>query len=198
MTIPAPPRSKDATEALAALDRRAFLRLAGVVVGAGLLPTGCGDLPVALTAPADRSLAVLTPRGFATFQAFAMRLVGPRVRAGIVAGTLAPAAAADAWIARQPAIGGALGQGLALLEWGTWPLLPKWRPFSGLEGPEQDRVLADLAASSWGWKRDLFRGLKSLVAVVVYGDPAVRGLLDLPAPFDAEGVRRAMAPFEEG
>lgn len=197
MTTLDPLQSQDATEALASLDRRAFLRLAGVVVGAGLLPTGCGDLPVALTPPAGRPLAILTPRGFATFQAFAMRLVGPRVRAGIAAGTLAPASSAEAWIARQPALGAALGQGLALLEWGPWPLLPKWRPFSGLDGREQDRVLADLATSSWGWKRDLFRGLKSLAAVVVYGDPAVRGLLDLPPPFDAEGVRRAMTPFEE-
>lgn len=196
MRGPAPPASPEAAEALASLDRRTFLRFAGVVVGAGLLPTGCGGLPAELTPPADRPLAVLTPRGFASFQAFAMRLAGPRVRAGIAAGALDPASAADAWIARQPALGAALGQGLALLEWGLWPLLPKWRPFSALDGRGQDRVLADLAASSWGWKRDLYRGLKSLASVVVYGDPAVRRLLDFPAPFDAEGVRRAMAPFD--
>lgn len=197
MTGPPPPASHEAAEALASLDRRTFLRLAGVVVGAGLLPTGCGGIPAELTPPADRPLAMLTPRGFASFQAFAMRLAGPRVRAGIAAGALDPASAADAWIARQPALGAALGQGLALLEWGIWPLLPKWRPFSVLDGRGQDRVLADLAASSWGWKRDLYRGLKSLASVVVYGDPAVRGLLDFPAPFDAEGVQRAMAPFDE-
>ncbi len=187
----------EAVEALAALDRRTFLRLAGVVVGAGLLPTGCGSLPAELTPPADRPLAMLTPRGYASFQAFSMRFAGPRVRSGIAAGNLDPAAAADAWIARQPALGATLGQGLTLLEWGVWPILPKWRPFSALDGRAQDHVLADLAASSWGWKRDLYRGLGSLASVIVFGDPAVRALLDFPLPFDAAGVQRAMAPFEE-
>lgn len=197
MTGRAPRTSLEAAEALAPLDRRTFLRLAGFVVGYGLLPTGCGGLPSALIPPADRPLAMLTPRGYATFQAFAMQLAGPRVAAGIADGTLAPASAADAWIARQPALGAALGQGLALLEWGVWPLLPKWRPFSALTERGRDRVLADLASSSWGWKRDLYRGLKSLASVVLYTDPSVRGLLALPAPFDAQGVQLAMAPFED-
>ena len=195
MTGPTLPASQEAAEAFASLDRRTFLRLAGVVLGSALLPTGCGGLPAELTPRADRPLAMLTPRGYASFQAFAMRFAGPRVRSGIAAGKLDPAAAADAWIARQPALGAALGQGLALLEWGVWPILPKWRPFSALDGRGQDHVLADLAASSWAWKRDLYRGLGSLASVVVFGDPALRALLDFPLPFDAAGVQRAMAPF---
>src|SRR5690606_7934629 len=125
----------------AALDRRGLLRAAGVLAAAGLLPTGCGGVPPALAPPPGRVLHALSTRGYATFQAFAMRLAGPRGAAAIAGGSLDPAGAADGWVARLPALGDALGQGLALLEWGVWPLLPKLRPFTSLDPVGQDRVM---------------------------------------------------------
>lgn len=184
--------------ALAPLDRRGFLRLAGAIAATGLLPSGCGAVPASLAPPPDRVLAVLTPRAYATFQAFSMRLVGPRLGAEIAARGLDPAGVADAWVARQPALGAVLGQGLAVLEWSVWPLLPKWRPFTALAGEGQDRVVKDLLASRWDWKRDLYRGLESLATLAVYSDPAARALIGDPGPFDAEGIRLAMTPLDEG
>jgi hypothetical protein len=192
------PGSQEATrEALARLDRRGFLRLAGGLAAAGLLPTGCGGepwrVPAALAPPGDLRLESLSPRGYATFQAFAMRLAGPSAAAAIAARELDPAAAADRWVARLPARGGALGKGLAALEWGVWPLLPKWRPFTALDGVAQDQVIEDLSRSRMDAKRDLYRGLKSLATLVVYTDPAARAWIGHPGPFDAAGIRAAMA-----
>lgn len=188
--------SQEARTALARLDRRAFLRLAGGLVAAGLLPSGCGDVSghgaVVLAPPNDLRLQALSPRGYATFQAFAMRLAGPRAAAAIAAKALDPAAAADRWVARLPALAGALGDGLALLEWGVWPLLPKLRPFTNLEVAEQDQVIDDLMRSRLNLKRDLHRGLKSLATLVVYSDPASRAWVGHPGPFDAAGIRAAM------
>ena len=69
---PAPPGW---SQALARLDRRGFLRLAGGMAAAGLLPTGCGGVPPELAPPAD--LRILSPRGYATLNAAAVRLLGP-------------------------------------------------------------------------------------------------------------------------
>src|SRR5690606_7624895 len=127
-------------------------------------------------------------RGYATFQAFAMRLAGPRGAAAIAGGSLDPAGAADAWVARLPALGDALGQGLALLEWGVWPLLPKLRPFTSLDPVGQDRVMADLLRSRMVLKRDLYKGLKSLATLTLYAAPAARPLVGFPGPFDGPGI----------
>jgi len=189
--------ARDAEAALAALDRRAFLRLAGALAAAGLLPAGCGGVPPALAPPPGRALRALSPRGYATFQAFAMRLAGPRVAAAVEARVLDPAGAADAWVARLPALGTALGQGLALLEWGVWPVLPKLGTFTGLAPEEQDRVIGNLQQSRFDVKRDLYRGLKSLATLVVYAAPATRPLVGFPGPFDAAGIAIAMSDLEE-
>lgn len=184
--------SRKAERALAGLDRRAFLRLAGGVTALGVLPAGCDGIPAGLLPLPGGALRVLSARAYATFQAFSLRLVGPALAAQIVGRELDPAAAADAWLARLPALGPVVGQGLALLEWAPWPLLPKLRPFTGLGGSGQDRVIEDLLRSRLDLKRDLYKGLKSLVTLGVYAQPAARVQLGHPGPFSAEGIRAAM------
>jgi hypothetical protein len=182
---------------LARLDRRGFLRLAGAIAATGVLPTGCADPAPELRPPPDAVLGVLSPRAYATFQAVALRQVGPRgaevIRAGIRSGRLDPARDADAWIARVPALAGPLQQGLWLLEWGISPLVAKWRPFTALDGAAQDRVLEDLMRSRLDLKRDLFKGLKSLVMLTFYSNAASREVSGHPGPFDAAGIALAMA-----
>jgi hypothetical protein len=191
------PEPHDVEQALAALDRRAFLRLAGGLAAAGLLPAGCGGVPPALAPPPGHALRALSPRGYATFQAYAMRLLGPRVAAAITAGELDAAGAADAWVARQPALAAVLGRGLVLLEWGVWPLLPKGAPFTALDLAGQDRVIENLQRSRLSLKRDLYKGLKSLASLAVYTQPAAHRLVGYPGPFAAAGIAAAMADFEE-
>jgi hypothetical protein len=188
----------EARSALRALDRRAFLRLAGAAAAAGLLPAGCGGAPAELLPAPDLVLRRLSPRGYATFQAAALRLVGPVGAASIRAGTLDPARAADRWLDRQPDLADALGQALAFLEWAVPPLLGKWRPFTRLPGPAQDRVLDELMRSRLDVKRDVFKGLRSLVCVVFYGDPAGAAGTGYPGPFGGggSGIRDAMEPLE--
>lgn len=178
------------------LDRRGFLRLAGIAAAAGVFPTGCGGLPEALAPPAGLRLGVLSPRGYATFRAVAMRLVGPRGVEAIRTGRSDPARAADQWALRVPALAGPLAQGLWVLEWGVAPLVPKWRPFTALDGVAQDRVLEDLMRSRLDLKRDLFKGLRSLALLTFYSDPANRPALGHPGPLDAAGIATAMADFD--
>jgi hypothetical protein len=179
-------------EAFAGLDRRGFLRLAGVAAASGLVPTGCGGVPAGLAPPPDLVLGVLSPRAYATFQAVAMRCVGPRGAEAIQTRRIDPARAADLWVARLPALAGPLVQGLWLLEWGVAPLVAKWRPFTALDGAGQDRVLEDLMRSRLDLKRDLFKGLKSLSMLVTYSAPESRTLVGYPGPFDAAGIDAAM------
>jgi hypothetical protein len=185
-----------AAEAFARLDRRGFLRLAGIALGAGLLPSGCGGVPADLQPPPGLALASFSPRGYATFRAVAMRMVGPLGAAAIRAGTCDPARAADQWARRVPALAGPLVQGLWLLEWGVAPLVAKWRPFTALDGAAQDRVLEDLMRSRLDAKRDLFKGVRSLALLAYYADPASRAAIGHPGPFDATGIATAMADLD--
>ena len=191
MTAPSAPPAAIA-EPLARLDRRGFLRLAGAVAATGLLPAGCDGVPPALKPDDPATLQVLSPRAYATFQAVAMRCVGPRGAEAIAARRIDPARAADLWVARLPALVGPLVQGLWLLEWGVAPLVAKWRPFTALDGTGQDRVLEDLMRSRLDLKRDLFKGLKSLSMLVTYSTPASRTLDGYPGPLDAAGIAAAM------
>ena len=189
----APPElPPEVAEPFARLDRRTFLRLAGAAAAAGVLPTGCGGVPAQLNPPPDLHLQVLSPRAYATFQALAMRCVGPRGAEAIRARRIDPARAADSWVARLPALAGPLTQGLAVLEWGIAPLVAKWRPFTALDGARQDGVLEDLMRSRLDLKRDLFKGMKSLAMLVTYSDPASRAWDGYPGPFDAAGITAAM------
>lgn len=172
----------------AALERRAFLRLAGSLAAAGLVPSGCAGVPDALAPPPATALAVLTPRAYATFTAAAMRLVGPTGGGLIAARTVDVGRTADALLARTPALAGPLAQALAVLEFGVWPLLAKVRPFTALDGVAQDAVLDDLVRSRLDLKRQLVGGVRSLALLVFYGDPASRAVSGYPGPFGSAAV----------
>ena len=188
---------REVVAALAPLDRRGFLRLAGGLAALGLTPTGCGGVPRELAPPAQLELRVLSPRGYATFQASAMRLVGPRGAEAIRSGRIDPAAAADAWVARLAGLGATLTQGLWLLEFGVHPIVAKWQPFTALDGPQQDAVFQNLMQSRWDVKRDLFKGLKSLAMLTFYAQPASRAETGYPGPFDRVGIATAMSDLPE-
>ena len=199
MTDPAIRRElpEEVRATLGRLDRRGFLRLAGGIAAAGILPAGCADQTAEYLRPvADASLGVLSPRAYATFQSVAMRCVGPRGAEAIRARRIDPARAADAWVARVPALAGPLLQGLWVLEWGVYPLVAKWRPFTALDGARQDRVLEDLMRSRLDLKRDLFKGMKSLAMLTFYSDPAAQAAVGHPGPFDASGIEVAMADLD--
>ena len=181
----------------ARLDRRGFLRLSALLAGAGLLPTGCRGAPDDLLPPEGVTLARFSPRGYATFQAVAMRMVGPIGSAAIRARRIDPARAADLWAERVPALAGPLVQGLGVLEWGIAPLVAKWRPFTVLDGAAQDRVLEDLMHSRLDLKRDLFRGLRSLALLTYYSDANARAGLGHPGSFDAAGIATAMSDLPD-
>lgn len=178
---------------LAKLDRRAFLRLAGAAAALGLLPVACGEG----IAP-GLELRRLSPRAYATFNAAASRIVGPRGAELIRAGAVDPALAADAFVDRNPALGASIGAALALLEWAPWPLVPKLLPFTALEGVAQDRVLDALMRSRIDLLRDVFKGVKSLAALVFYANPATRGLTGFPGPFGSAEVPIAAAMVASG
>lgn len=172
----------------AALERRAFLRLAGSLAAAGLVPSGCTGVPEALAPPPATPLAVLTPRAYATFTAAAMRLVGPTGGALIAERTVDVGRTADVLLARTPALAGPLAQALAVLEFGVWPLVAKVRPFTALDGAGQDAVLDDLVRSRLDLKRQLVGGVRSLALLAFYGDPASRVVSGYPGPFGSEAV----------
>ena len=173
----------DLQRAAAALDRRAFLKAAGAVAAAGLLPAGCGGVPDLLAPPPDLRLAALSRRAYATVNAVGARIVGPQGAALIERRTVDVGALADQLLARNPVLAGLLSQGLAVLEFGVWPLVAKFRPFTSLSAEAQDRVLADLAGSHFETKRELFGAVRALVFSTFYGAPATRLLSGYPGPF---------------
>jgi len=183
-----PSAAADLSRAAATLDRRAFLRLAAVATAAGLLPSGCGNVPAALAPSPDRELAVLSPRAYATFTAVALRVVGPAGAELIATRAIDAGAAADAWLARTPALATPITQGLAVLEFGVWPLLSKARTFTALDGDARDRVLDDLMRSRLDIKAALFPGLRALSLLTFYSSPASRMLTGYPGPFGNERV----------
>jgi hypothetical protein len=182
-----------AQASLARLDRRTFLRAAGVVLGAGVLPTGCGGVPPEIQPPPGVTLARFSARGYATFQAVAMRMVGPQGAEAIRARQIDPAHAADQWAVRMPALAGPLLQGLGLVEWGVVPLVAKWRPFTALDGAAQDAVLEDLMRSRLDLKRDLFKGLRSLAMLGFYSNARARTAVGHPGALAAAGITLAMS-----
>jgi hypothetical protein len=184
----------DFAAALRPLSRRSFLRLAGAAAAAGLLPTGCGGERAAwLRPPAGTVLNHLSERGYAVLAAATARMVGGTGAEWIAEGRIAPAATADAWLDATPDLAGPLGQGLLLLEFAVFPLLPKLRPFTALPATGQCGVLADLSGSEIGWKRELFKGVRSIAFLTFYSDPAVRPLIGHPGPFGRGPVRIADA-----
>jgi hypothetical protein len=180
--------SADLVRATSVLDRRGFLRVAGLAATAGVLPGGCGGIPETLAPAPGVPLAVLRPRDYATFTAAAMRIVGADGAELIRRRSVDVGQLADGFLARSPTLAGPLGQALVLLEFGIWPLLAKVRPFTSLTGRSQDAVLADLAASRLALKRALFVGVRALVLATFYGSPPSRALSGYPGPFGLGAV----------
>ena len=181
-----------AADAIRTMDRRGFLRLAAASALLGSAGCRASGVPRALAPPADLELRALSPRAYATFRVAAMRLVGPHGGDAIAARRIDPAAAADAWVARLPALSATLARALWLLEFGVHPVIAKWRPFTALDAEAQDVVLENLMRSRWDIKRDLFKGLKSLAMLTFYADPASRAGVGYPGPFDRDGITLAM------
>ncbi|HEY8153478.1 MAG TPA: hypothetical protein VII72_05050 [Myxococcota bacterium] len=173
-------RRAQAVAALSALDRRSFLRLAGLAAASGLLPTGCGAAPAPLLPPPGLELRFLTPRTFAVFTAAAARLVGPAGAERIAAGRMQPGVRAEAFLASAPSLAGTLRQALLALEFGIPPLLAKLRPFTALAAPDQEAILHELMDSRFEIKRLLFGGVRSLALLACYGDPVSREWFDYP------------------
>ena len=168
-----------ARDALAALDRRGFLRLVALAAATGALPAACSRDPAAgAAAPGD--LKALSARGWAVLHAAAARVVGPPGAALVASGAVDPARRADAFLAGEPSLAPAARAALLVLEFGVHPLLPKWRAFTALDGPAQDRVLADLAGSRIAAKRRIFAGVKTLSLLGFYAAPEARALLRYP------------------
>jgi hypothetical protein len=165
---------------LAALDRRAFLRLAGLAAASGLLPAGCGPAPGSFGPPPGSTLRFLTPRGYAVFTAAAARIVGPAGAERIAAGRLAPGLRAEDFLASAPTLAAPLAQALLVLEFGVPPLVAKLRPFTSLASAAQDAVLLDLMGSRLETKRLIFGGVRSLALLACYGDAASRDWMDYP------------------
>jgi len=177
-----------AREGLGALDRRGFLRLAGALAAAGLVPAGCGGVPEGLAPPPGLALRHLTPRTWAVFQAAALRIVGPGPAALVRAGAFSPASLADAWLDRAPELAEPLRQGLLVLELAPRPLLPKWRFFTRLPDDAQDAVLDHLMRADAAWKRALFQGVKSFACLTTYSSAPARALTGYPGPFGSADV----------
>lgn len=186
-----------AASALSALDRRAFLRLAGAVTAAGSWPLGCLPVRNELCPPPEVELTQLTPRTYAVFQAAAGRLLGPGPSELIQRGVVNPAQIADTWLARLPELAAALRAGLLVLEFAPFPFLRKLRPFTALGPSAQDTVLADLMCSSADWKRTLFKGLKSFACLTFYSAAPSRALTGYPGPFGGKGGAGAIAEAME-
>ena len=165
---------------LRALDRRGFLRLAGLTAATGLLPTGCGDVPRQFAPPPGLELEFLTPRSFAVLTAATARVAGPAGAERIARGQLQPGRAAESFLASAPDLAGPLGQALLVLEFGFWPLLGKLRPFTSLDDSGRDRILRELMASRLELKRLAFNGIRSMALLCFYGSLAE----DRPAGFE--------------
>ena len=183
----------DVSRAAAMLDRRGFLRLAGLAVAAGVVPAGCGGVPPPLAPGPDVALTTLSPRAYATLTAAAMQLVGPPGAALIEQREVDVGRLADRLLGSNPAAAAPIAQALTVLEFGVWPLLPKLRPFTALDAGGRDAVLHDLSASSLTLKRALFGGVRALALTAFYGAPETRPLTGYPGPFGAGGVAIADA-----
>ncbi len=176
---------------LAALDRRGFLRLAGLAAAAGWLPAGCRGAPGGAGPPPDLALRVLSPRSYAVVNAATERIVGDRGRAALRDGRVDPGSRADAYLAHEPGLAELLEQALFAVEFGVFPLVGKLRPFTALDAPARDAVLHELMGSRWSLKRNLFKGVKSIAVLAFYGSALYQPVTQLPGVAGV-GVRDAL------
>ncbi len=185
--------ARRAASDLAALDRRAFLRLLGAAAVAGMLPAACSRAPAGARAPAG--LLFLSPRGWAVLNAAAARIAGPRGAELVADGAVDPALRADRFLAGAPSLAAPLSQALLVVEFAPWPLVGKLRPFTALAPEAQDAVLAELAGSRLATKRQIFGGVRALALLGFYAAPEARALTGYPvgAPEPAFGIADAMS-----
>jgi hypothetical protein len=184
--------------AVEGLSRRRVLQAIAVLAGGTLGTAGCGrSTPPWLQPPANQTLTALSPRSYATLTAACARIAGPRVAQAITSQRLHPGLVADEWLGRTPGAPDPINQALTLLEFGIYPLVAKWRPFTQLDDAAQDAALRNLQQARLGMKRAVFGGIRSVALLAVYLSPDVGTLIPYPAPFgtDAISLADAMAPL---
>jgi hypothetical protein len=184
---------------LLVFDRRGFLVRAGLAAAAVCLPAGCRDAPAGAGPPAGTSLRFLSPRGYAVLNSAAERIAGPTGAALVRDHRIDPAASAERFLADAPELAGALGRALLVLEFATWPLVSKWRPFTALDGPARDTVLNDLMRSRLEVGRAVFAGVRSVAVLGLYAGlaearPAGVELGRIPASATIADAMRLPAP----
>jgi len=161
----------------AGLSRRTLVKR-GLLGGALLAAGGAGFLALrggsAVPLPAD-GLLVFTPSQFAVLDAVARRMVRPR-QGWPTVDQVGVARAADRIAARvEPSAQKELQQLLGLFENGLAGFLlgGRLRPFTRLEGPQQDAVLAEWRDSRISVRRTGYAALRTLVLAGYYQSPAV-------------------------
>ncbi|HKJ24881.1 MAG TPA: hypothetical protein VKB65_08680, partial [Myxococcota bacterium] len=134
-----------------------------------------------------------SPRTYATFRAASEAILGPHARVAVAAGGVDLAARADARLAVTPAFAGLVQQALLALEFGVPPLVPKWRPFTGLAPEAREAVLARLATARWDLSRALFQGVRSFTWLAWYASPESHAAIHYPPPYGDANARIADA-----
>ena len=159
------------------LSRRSLIKR-GLLGGALLAAGGAGFLALRGGAPVSLppdGLLVFTPAQFAVLDAVARRMVRPRPGWPTV-DQIGVARAADRIAARvEPSAQKELRQLLGLFENGLAGFLfgGRTRPFTRLDGEEQDRVLAEWRDSRLAVRRTGHAALRTLVLAGYYQSPSV-------------------------
>jgi hypothetical protein len=187
---------------LLAFDRRGFLVRAGLAVAATCLPAGCTDAPPGAGPPAGVSLEFLSPRGYAVLNAAAERIAGPIGAPLVRERRIDPAATAEQFLAGAPDLARVLGHALLALEFATWPLVSKLRPFTALDASARDTVLAELMRSQLQIGRAVFGGVRSVAVLGLYAGLAEARLPGvelgrIPATATIADAMRLPAPASE-
>jgi len=159
------------------LSRRSLIKR-GLLGGALLAVGGAGFLTVrrgaTVALPAD-GLLVFTPAQFAVLDAVARRMVRPRAGWPSV-DQVGVARAADRIAARvEPSAQKELQQLLGLFDNGLAGFLldGRSRPFTRMDGPEQDAVLAEWRDSRIAVRRTGYATLRTLVLAGYYQSPSI-------------------------
>jgi hypothetical protein len=170
----------------AGLSRRSLVKR-GLLGGALLAAGGAGFLALrggAVVAPPADGLLVFTPAQFAVLDAVARRMVRPR-KGWPTVDQVGVARAADRIAARVEASAQKeLQQLLGLFENGLAGFLfgGRTRPFTRLDGADQDAVLAEWRDSGIALRRTGYAALRTLVIAAYYQSPTVWPSLGYDGP----------------